>query len=133
MDATLWRLAYQASYEAERPDPDSYMPIPPIDVPVEFSFSTIAILVTSATAPETWRVGGWVNQTIDTGLFMGSITIDVVQNKKIYLRRISVLQFPKITETYSICFFAPKWFVDINLSIWEYTGTDIGGDGSTLR
>ncbi|NEU76947.1 hypothetical protein PI95_031740 [Hassallia byssoidea VB512170] len=117
-----WQFKWYQRFQAERPTPDTYKPISSIEVPVVFDSSLIAVLATSNTAPTTWITAGWLNQRIPSGIINQIYPdADFVQNRRIILGRVTLLELPKITSNFSINYVVPRWFVDINLTFWQYT------------
>jgi hypothetical protein len=126
MDTSLWQLRWQGSFEAERPSEGYYKPIPAIDVPVLFNSHLVAVLATSYNAPPTYTTAGWVSQQIVSGILTGGRPdANVTQNLKVYLGRIAILQLPKITSSFGLTYFVPRWFFDINLTFWQYADESI--------
>ncbi len=123
-----WNFIWYQRFEAQHPTADTYKPIPPIDVPVVFDTHLIAVLATSATALSTWITAGWLNQIVPSGIISRSYPdADLLQRRRIVLGRVTLLELPKITPTFVINYVVPRWFIDINLTFWQYTEDVIPG------
>lgn len=81
------------------------------------------IKVTSQHALKHWRIAGWINPRINSGLFGGFHT-DFIANIKVYFDRNQLIKIP-IKEKFFITYIVPSWVFDISLSIWEYQGSEI--------
>jgi hypothetical protein len=123
-----WDFVWYEQFKAERPTADTYKPIPSVDVPVVFDNHLIAVLATSASAPYSWVTAGWLNQRVLSGIISRSYPdADLLQNKRIILGRVTLLELTKLTPTFAINYVVPHWFVDINLTFWQYTEEVIPG------
>ncbi len=121
-----WQLFYSNSLAADTPlGTHKPVPIPEFTLPVQLDRHIIAIAITSSTAKPTWYFAGFLNQRIAIGLVVSGLPdSDVLQRRKLYLDRISVLIFPKLSTSYSLSLELPKWFTKANLTVWEYVGPE---------
>ncbi|HYW21551.1 MAG TPA: hypothetical protein VE956_20060 [Nodularia sp. (in: cyanobacteria)] len=103
----------------------TYIPIEPYTAPTFLNSSIIAVSVeTTVPTGRTWVMGGWVEQMFISGLTVGG-SIDAGGNsQRMFLDRITVILFPKISANYSLRFHFPKYFKDVRLNCWAYTGID---------
>lgn len=133
-NAANWADVYNQSFTAQRINPTVFAPLPEIIVPVLFDRHIIAVYATSSSAKPSWYFAGFLNQKIRLGLIPGgSPDADAVQRRKIWLNRITLLFFPKITSTYAVSFNVPKWFDTVNLNIFEYQGTESDSTEDLIR
>jgi hypothetical protein len=133
-NAANWQDVYNQSFTAQRINPTVFAPLPEIIVPVLFDRHIIAVYATSSSAKPNWYFAGFLNQKIRLGLIPGgSPDADAVQRRKIWLNRITLLFFPKITSTYAVSFNVPKWFDTVNLNIFEYQGTESDSTEDLIR
>lgn len=101
----------------------AFAPIPPITVPVLIESHIIVVLVTCNSAKDTWYFGGLLSQKINLGLTVGGLPdSDGVQKHKLYLNRLTLLVFPRLTSTYTVEVEVPKWFRQVSLIVWQYIG-----------
>ncbi|MBD2167125.1 hypothetical protein H6G04_22300 [Calothrix membranacea FACHB-236] len=121
-----WQQLYSTSVNAVQLGGGlAFAPILPITVPVLVESHIIALYVQSANSRETWAFGGFLTQKINLGLTVGGLPeTDGVQKYKLYLDRITLLIFPKLTSTYSVEIEVPKWFRQISVILWQYTGPE---------
>lgn len=133
-NAANWEDVYNESVTALSITSTRHAPISEIIVPVLFERHIIAVYATSNTAKATWHFAGFINQKIQLGLVPGgSPDVDSVQRRKIWLNRITLLFFPKITSTYAVSFNVPDWFKSVNLNIWEYRGPESDSTENLIR
>ena len=120
-----WELIYNYSATAGQAGENSYIPIPPISIPVFLESDIIAVYV-SATAPpgRIWDFGGNIEQRFISGLTVGGAADIAGIPHRTSNDKVTVLFFPKISASYSLKYYPPKWFRNVNLTVWQYTGID---------
>ena len=124
-NSALWDLIWSANVQAELvPNKARYLPIPPVEVPFLLDSHIIAVLLTSSTAPPSWKFAAFLNQKIATGILVGGTNETQAYQEKIWLNRISLIILPKLTTTYSLNFNIPYWFYDMSLKLWVYSGEE---------
>jgi hypothetical protein len=124
-DGANWEQFYSTSVNAVTINEKNYVPIPEITVASLVYSHIIAVLVTCANAKPTWHFAGFLNQKINLGITVGSLPdTDSVQKRKLYLDRITLIIFPKLVTNYSISFEVPKWFEQVSIILWQYTGPE---------
>lgn len=125
-DAANWQNFYFHSVTAvTRPGLHKPDPIPEFTIPLKFNKHIIAVSIISQTAKSNWYFGGFLNQRITTGLISGNLPdSDVLQRRKLYLNRISILIFPTIATTFTLSLEFPKWFTQASFNFWQYTGPE---------
>jgi len=105
--------------------PNSHLPIPNQEVPILLNRHVLACAVSSATAKPTWNFAGFLGQKLFSGLIVGGSPDTFAVNKyKLWLDRITLLTFDKLTPTYSVVFEIPKWFDQVTINLWQYIGAD---------
>lgn len=133
-NAANWEDVYNQSFAAQPITPTVFAPLGEIIVPYLFERHIIAVHATSSSAKPSWYFAGFLNQKIQLGLIPGgSPDADAVQQRKIWLNRITLLFFPKITSTYAVSFNVPKWFDSVNLNIFEYQGVESDSTEDLIR
>lgn len=124
-NSALWNLMWSANVQAELvANKARYRPIPPVEVPFLLDSHIIAVLLTSSTAPPSWKFAAFLNQKIATGIIVGGLNETQAHQEKIFLNRISLVILPKLTSTYSLNFNIPYWFYDMSLKLWFYSGEE---------
>ncbi|MGI8502043.1 MAG: hypothetical protein ACR2LR_13030 [Hassallia sp.] len=124
-NSALWNLVWSANVQAELvPDKPRYLPIPPVEIPFLLDSHIIAVLLSSSTAPPSWKFGAFLNQKIATGIIVGGLTETDTHQEKIWLNRISLVILPRLSSTYSLNFNIPHWFYDMSLKLWVYSGEE---------
>ena len=121
-----WEQIYNTSVVAVTVTPKFSVPIPEITVPLLLESHILAVYITTE-VPEggNWHFAGFLNQKFQLGLTVGGTPeADELSRRKLWLNRIKLIVFPKLTPTYAISIDVPKWFKNVNLTIWKYTGVD---------
>lgn len=121
-----WNLSWSGSRTAPptpAPQLGRYFPIEDFTVPVQFQTPVLAIYLTSTTDPGRWIRGGFAKQKIRTGILGGGSPDTFSQALPLRLREINLLQFAQITTSYAVTLSIPYWLRQIDVTIYEYTGT----------
>ncbi len=128
LDSSLWRVHWQGNFQATR-NGSFYVPLPSVDIPIAFEKPLIAISTSSFNALPRWVTGGWISQTIDTGLRVTGVADAIQSNQRVFLNKLSLFQFPMdLASSYVLTYNFPRWIFDISIAIWEYQGTDVEDD-----
>ena len=97
--------------------------IPDFTMPVTITNNVVAVLVTSDSDPGTWRRGGYLKQKINTGIADGAVIDSYLTQEFLQLRRINIIQLQRINGEFALEFAVPRWFKQVSVSVWQYTGT----------
>jgi len=125
LDSSLWQVHWQGNFQVAQ-NGNLYVPLPPVNIPIEFDKPLIAISTSSFNALPRWVTAGWISQKIYTGLSVVGVSDATLTNKKVLLNRLSLFQFSTdLASSYSITYYFPRWIFDISIAIWQYTGTDV--------
>lgn len=125
-NADNWEQIYQTTVAAVTLNSKIHNPIPEITVPILLETHILAVYVTTD-IPEgrKWNFAGFLNQKFELGLTVGGTPeADELSRRKLWLNKIKLILFPKLTATYSIAFGVPEWFKNVNVTVWQYVGTD---------
>jgi hypothetical protein len=102
-----------------------YAKLTEIIIPVVFHKPIILVNIsTSVTVGRIWRYAGRVRQILPTAL--GDSFVD---DKSLFLGKRNLIFFSDILSNYTINYLPPSWFVDVNITIYQYEG----GDTTTLE
>ena len=121
-----WHLQYSDSFPAVSYLNDSagkpiYEKIIEINVPVVFDKPIIAVSVgTTVPIGKIWKYAGYVRRSLTTGLgasFVG-------EPESLFLGKFNLVTFDDLNINYSLSLQVPKWFVNANIAIYQYEGTD---------
>ena len=87
------------------------------------NFLAIGVIVDNA--KDNWQDGGEIAQDFtffnsDSRYFEPAKSFYSPQ--KLLINRVSLIQFPLITNAYSLVYFPNAYFQAITLEVWEYTG-----------
>jgi hypothetical protein len=101
-------------------------PIPEIVVPFVLDKFILAVSVdTDVPTDSVWRFAGYINQKISTGLVIGGgQDATSVSGRPLFLDRINLIFFQKISTSYAVSIRVPKWFLRAAVTVWQYTGVD---------
>lgn len=121
-----WEQIYNQSFTAEiiSPQPLKYRPIPEIAFPLVMQRHIIVCGANSSTAPPNWRFAGFVDQRLRFGLTVGGAYDGNAYQKKIWLKRNTLIIFPRLTPDYSFSIKIPYWIDQIELIFWQYIGIE---------
>lgn len=123
-----WDLAYSVNKEAEKVGGFSVKRIPDIVLPTYVNSKIIATYTDSDAAPLSWKTSGYVQKEISIGITVGNNQNTKFEfSRKIPLRKAASFSLPGYGENYKLVFSPHKWFLDISLSVWVYTG-DLSDD-----
>jgi hypothetical protein len=124
-NAANWQQLINYSAAAVIMSENVYVPLLPLESPTFLENNIIAVYAsTTVPAGRRWNYAGTVEQRFISGLTVGGNTDAAGIIRKIWLNKITTILFPKISATYSLKFYFPDWFKDVQLQCWEYTGVD---------
>lgn len=111
----------------------SHIPIPPATAPIILTSSIIAAYI-STTVPEgrRWTFGGRAVREFRSGLTVGGVSDVASKPEFLYVNKLTIIFFPKVTVEYTLSFYFPTWFKSVSLQCWQYTGTDDTTEDITL-
>ncbi|NJR15713.1 MAG: hypothetical protein HC785_08370 [Calothrix sp. CSU_2_0] len=125
-NSSNWELIWEKLTKAQTSPTDSgrYFPIPTIEMPIQLESPIFAVLAESEKARSTWKFAGNVSQLIQTGIIgFGTNDVQFEASKKLWLNRVTIYNFPKISTSFSLKFDIPYWYEEISLTVWEYLGS----------
>ncbi|MCM0591346.1 MAG: hypothetical protein KA716_31845 [Gloeotrichia echinulata DEX184] len=122
-----WQLQYSNSFPAVSFLNDAagnliYEKITEVQVPVVFDKPIIAVSVnTTVPVGKIWKYAGYLSRSLNTGLgatFTG-------ERESLFLGKRNLILFNDLNINYFVSIQVPKWFIDANISIYQYEGTDL--------
>jgi hypothetical protein len=116
----IWNT--QLTIQSSTPEINKLNPFPRVKVPFLVSSPIIAIYSDHPSLKPSWNFGGYMIQSIQTGLTVGGNPDSQANLKKFFLRRINLIFFEKISTTYAIELSIPWWIRNLDVIIWSYTG-----------
>lgn len=125
--STDWKLMVDTSRRSATDADGKPVSIPPIEPDVLFTFNTIGIYVSSATAKPTWYRAGNLYQA--QFVPFGSAGYAEADAFPVILNRYQIHRFtqlPSIETRYLISFTPQFYITDIRLQVWQYKGTNQG-------
>ncbi|MBD2344165.1 hypothetical protein [Anabaena subtropica] len=101
-------------------------PIPEIVVPFVLDKFILAVSVdTEVPNDSVWRFAGYINQKISTGIVIGGgQDATSVSGRPLFLDRVNLILFQKISTSYAVSIRVPKWFPRAGVTVWQYIGVD---------
>lgn len=125
-DGTLWTKIFEQQYTAQPilNEPNKFKPIPIILLPYTFDIHVVAIECLVDNAKPTWKYGGEVAQAIratdasDIGYFT------VLKNYELKINDTTLIQFDKYSIYFRIILSVPKWFSNVLIKAWVFTGAE---------
>lgn len=133
-NAANWAIIYNenvsAVFLAKEGGGYKAVPIPEIEIPVLLDSFVLAVkVVTVVPEGRTWRFAGNIRQTVSTGISaFESQDASFTSRRPLFLGKINLVLFPKISISYGISIKVPDWFENASVAIWQYTGTDYDAD-----
>lgn len=121
-----WALQYSDSFPAVSYLNDSagkpiYEKITEINIPVVFDKSIIAVsVITTIPVGKIWKYAGYVRRSLTTGL--GSSFVG--EPESLFLGKFNLIFFSDLNTNYFLSLQVPKWFINANIAIYQYEGTD---------
>jgi hypothetical protein len=121
-----WRLQYSSSFPAISLGTNSqgnpiYQPITEIIIPTIFDKSIIAVSInTTVPVGRIWKYAGYLSYSLITGLgasFVG-------ERQRLFLGKFNLVFFDDLNVNYFVSIQVPQWFIDANVAIYQYEGTD---------
>lgn len=104
--------------------------IDPINIASELTGRYLAVGTKSLSAKPTWFKAGYLSQYIDNVrlndgfIFPGSTTVDLA-TRIIKLNQVQIVVLPNLTDSYSLFFQPVYWLTDLNVAVWQFTGTEV--------
>lgn len=102
------------------------VPISDISIAVLLDVFVLAVRV-STIVPEgrNWKFAGYIKQSVSTGLSaFDNQDASFTTRRPLFLDKINLVVYPKISTNYSISIKVPDWFENAGVAVWRYTGID---------
>ncbi len=96
-----------------------FYPIGTVNIPVLFSSEYLLIDTTSVNAPLNWTSAGYLRQAFDSPV-IGAASAANFSSQKVYLHRLSIIQLPMLSPTYTVLIDVPYRILDISFTIFQY-------------
>ena len=118
-----WEPFWSTQVNALQAGANSYYPIPEIICPVLVTSHIIAVNIVQTKGKSYWKFGGFLNQKLFSGTTLSTTPdLNAFTKRKLFLNRVMLFNFPKLTPNYSLSFEVPYWFEDVSIAVWAYTG-----------
>jgi len=97
-----------------------YAKLTEVIIPVVFDKPILnARITTTVPAGKIWEFAGTLRQVVDTGL--GKC---IVEQRSLSLIERNLVLFSKVSGDYSLRYKPPKWFISVEINIYQYEGSD---------
>ena len=122
-----WDLSLRVTKEVQSTGDSSYLPIPPVSVPMENP--TIMVGISSSAAKPTWFLGCRASMRL---LTLPSTTSEFtaiveVASKPCGLGRLTLIRFPDLNlYPYLLLLTFPIWIQQAYVEVWKYSGPSTG-------
>lgn len=120
-----WTLAFSIDETVNylNPEQTRYERLPEIIPGFLINSNVVAISASSATSPPHHRFAGLVSQLVQTALTVGpGVDAESNSRKKIWLDRITIVEWDDLSDSYGLGFDIPYWIRNIQIDIFEYIG-----------
>lgn len=134
-DSGNWRLIYWQRHLGDERNRRIKAPlIDPIEIPFGVTSRVLAVGASYLQAPPTWNTAGYFYQYVNRvplddslifgpNLGAGSAAIDSAK-RRIVLNTIELHIFRRLASDHFYRFEPMRWFPEITLGVWEYTGPE---------
>ena len=104
--------------------PDNRLFIPPFDTGKTYSSQFIAAGINVKDSRDNWRNGGYLAQEFTFPSYGYRHNRKAFyHSEELLINDVSILNFPPLSNgSYRLRYFAPTYFPDVKLQIWEYIG-----------
>ena len=69
-----------------------------------------------------WKWGGLAQYIINTGITVGGNLDSIVNQKALFIDQITIIRFPKLSNSFALKIRVPDWFRDVTYNIFGYIG-----------
>lgn len=128
---TNWQQLYQHKFVTQQLKPRERSIIPATVLPVQAESRILAVKTYSQFARDTWRRGGTLTPLIDCGV--AGFQQTALSSYSLPCNGARLLTFPKFSTTYTLKFSCPWWFDEIELTIYQYIGTESDSTEDLIR
>ena len=127
LNSDNWEQIYNDSFRVVSVSDKLFVPFQEILIPTLVNKHIIAVYInTEIPKGAKWNYAGYLIQRLELGLSVGGDSkFDEFSRRKLFLNRIKLIIFPKITNAYTLSFELPEWFKTAKILIWQYLGNDI--------
>lgn len=120
-----WEPFWTATFNGVRVTPQTVAPIGEKLNPILLDKHILAVYVDSNSAKSTWYFAGFLSQRMQLGLTVGGLPdTNGYTRRKVWLRKMTLITFPKLTSEYALAFTPPDWFEDVSINVWKYIGPE---------
>lgn len=117
---TSWEQIYSAHYRAAIVTSQKMRPIVPQDIPIVPESHLLAVYAASDTALDHWTAAGSFQQIYPSATFSNQKLL--AGRYRLFLNQTTLLELPNRGASYQLRYFIPRWFEDIKITIWQYSG-----------
>lgn len=123
---SAWQLKKTISKVAKSSSRTNQNLIEPFELGLSFNSQYLAVGIIVENSRDSWQHGGRIAQEFKFPNFTkGYLDKNAAFNysQDLLINRVTFVQFPPITsKSYKVHYFPPRYFTDVKLQIWQYTG-----------
>lgn len=125
-----WKLIYNENTSAVTLPKEGggykIVPISDISIPVLLDVFVLAVRISTVVpSGRNWKFAGYLRQSVSTGLSVfESQDASFTSRRPLFLDKINLILYSKISTNYSISIKVPDWFENAGVAVWKYTGID---------
>lgn len=129
-----WEQIYNDTFQVVSVSDKLFVPFQEIIIPTPINKHIIAVYInTEIPQGAKWNYAGHLIQRLNLGLSVGTeSSFDEFSRRKLFLNRIKLIIFPKVSDTYTLSFELPEWFKTAKILIWQYLGSGIDSTESLI-
>lgn len=132
-----WELVWSRSLNSDRTPSGRNIGIQEQIAPLLFDKFVIAVYAYSPYALQKnkgWRWAGYAVRRLRTGLTIGNaFDSNAGMKRQFWLNRVTLLLYEPLTVEFGMSFEFARWLPDINISVWQYQGTDYDTTEGLIR
>ena len=126
-----WELKWASSYQVQRVSENEYVPIPEIEIPVEFNSNILVVTIATENNPGYWRRAGYLLQKTSASL-TGSDLSTLTKKSKLWLNKNNLITLIN-ANGFQVSISVPFWFEEVSFSIYQYIGLETTPEAQALQ
>ncbi|MGL5879305.1 MAG: hypothetical protein ACRC2V_16215, partial [Xenococcaceae cyanobacterium] len=132
-----WELVWRQSLSGDTDAKGRNIGIQEQIAPLLFDKFVVAVYAYSPYArskAKDWRWAGYAVRRLRTGLIIGNaFDSNAGMKRAFWLNRVTLLLYEPLTAEFGMSFEFARWLPDLNISVWQYQGTDYDTTEGLIR
>lgn len=118
-----WEFVYDVTAQRASSPTGAKIPIDTLTVPILIESHLIALYSGSDSAKDNWINAGWAAFYAPTGITVGGGNDGKIgESVRLFLGERTIIQVPKLSDSYALKISVPPYFDDVEYSIYQYVG-----------